>query len=60
LSDEHQIRPLKRAPQVAHLSWMAGKRIECSPRGDATETWADDRGGVMLGLSKSIRDGRTR
>ena len=47
------------APQGADLSWMAGHWLECSPRGEATETWTDDRGGVMLGLSKSIRDGRT-
>jgi len=59
LSNEHQIRPLKSAPQVADLSWMAGYWLECSPRGEATETWTDDRGGVMLGLSKSIRNGRT-
>ncbi len=39
-------------------SWMAGHWLECSARGEAAETWTDDRGQVMLGLSKSIRDGR--
>ncbi|WP_037568157.1 MULTISPECIES: DUF6265 family protein [Sphingomonas] len=47
------------ATQVADLSWMAGHWLECSPRGEAAETWTDDRGGVMLGISKSIRNGRT-
>lgn len=46
-------------PQTADLSWIAGHWLECTPRGEATETWTDGRGGLMLGLSKSIRDGRT-
>lgn len=45
--------------QFADLSWMAGHWLECSARGEASETWTDARGDVLLGLSKSIRDGRT-
>lgn len=47
------------ATQASGLSWMAGHWLECSTYGEAAETWADDREGVMLGLSKSIRNGRT-
>ncbi|MBY0300662.1 MULTISPECIES: DUF6265 family protein [Sphingomonas] len=41
------------------LSWMTGHWLECTPRGEAMETWSDARGGVMLGFSKSIRGTRT-
>jgi len=47
------------AADIADLSWMAGHWLECSARGEAAETWTDGRGQVMLGLSKSVRDGRT-
>jgi hypothetical protein len=44
---------------VADLSWLAGHWLECSAKGEAAETWTDDRGDVMLGLSKSVRNGKT-
>jgi hypothetical protein len=47
------------AGEIADLSWMAGHWLECSKNGESAETWTDGRGGVMLGLSKSVRDGRT-
>lgn len=45
--------------RLSDLSWLAGHWLECSPQGEAMETWTDGRGGVMLGLSKSIRKDRT-
>ncbi|MBB4153417.1 hypothetical protein GGQ80_001319 [Sphingomonas jinjuensis] len=45
--------------QVRDLSWLAGHWSECSSRGVTSETWTDARGGVMLGVSKAIRAGRT-
>lgn len=44
---------------IDDLSWMAGHWLECSPSGAAAETWTDGRGGVMLGVSKSVRGDRT-
>lgn len=46
------------SPAVDDLSWMAGHWLECTARGEAAETWTDGRGGMMLGLSKSLRGGR--
>lgn len=45
--------------QVNDLSWLAGHWLECTPRGETSETWTDARGGVMLGVSRSIRGNRT-
>ena len=47
------------AGQVNDLSWLAGHWLECTPRGETSETWTDARGGVMLGVSKTIRANRT-
>jgi hypothetical protein len=45
--------------QLGDLSWMAGHWLECSPDAETTETWTDDHGGVMLGISKSLRRSST-
>lgn len=44
--------------QLADLSWLAGHWLACGPHGETAETWTDDRGGVLLGISKSVRGGR--
>ena len=43
------------APSVADMSWLAGHWLACSADSETAETWTDARGGVMLGLSKSVR-----
>ena len=47
------------APQVTDLAWLAG----CWARQDAepgsVEVWLEPAGGVMLGMSRTVRGGRT-
>ena len=47
------------APQVADLAWLAG----CWARQDAepgsVEVWLEPAGGVMLGMSRTVRGGKS-
>lgn len=36
------------------LSWMSGYWLDCSDGREASETWSDPRGGLMVGQSLSV------
>lgn len=44
-------------PTVEDLSWMSGYWLSCEDGREASETWTDARGGLMLGLGASLREG---
>ena len=41
------------------LSWMAGYWLDCSPGREASETWTDPRGGIMIGAAVTVASGET-
>ncbi len=42
------------------LSWMAGYWLDCSNGREASETWSDPRGGLMVGHAVTVsRNGRS-
>lgn len=45
-------------PRIDSLQWMAGHWIERRASGDAEEVWLAPRGGVMLAVSRTLRQGR--
>ena len=49
---------LQTAPATADLSWMAGYWLDCSGGREASETWTDPRGGVLVGATATLRNGR--
>lgn len=52
---------LQAAPSVQSLdvSWMAGYWLDCSNGREASETWSDPRGGLMVGHAVTLTaDGR--
>ena len=48
---------LQATPQP-DLSWMAGYWLDCSGGREASETWTDPRGGVLVGAATTLRNGR--
>ena len=44
--------------QSPDLSWMAGYWLDCSGGREVSETWSDDRAGLMVGHSVTISQGR--
>ncbi|MBW3535249.1 MAG: hypothetical protein KY453_08560 [Gemmatimonadetes bacterium] len=50
--------PEGRADPVDALAWMAGCWAGMRPARSYEEQWMAPRGGVMLGMSRSVRDGR--
>ncbi|HEX8472341.1 MAG TPA: DUF6265 family protein [Brevundimonas sp.] len=40
------------------LSWISGYWLSCDDEREASETWTGPRGGLMLGSSVTMRDGR--
>lgn len=40
------------------LSWMAGYWLDCSRGREASETWTDPRGGLLVGVNVTMRNGR--
>ncbi|WP_428151355.1 DUF6265 family protein [Brevundimonas sp.] len=49
---------LQTAPATADLSWMAGYWLDCSQGREASETWTDPRGGVLVGAAATVANGR--
>lgn len=48
------------APGAApDLSWMAGYWLDCTGGREASETWSDPRGGLVVGHTVTVRNGRT-
>ena len=45
--------------ELARLSWMAGCWIQKTPNGEIQEQWMAPGGGIMMGMSRTIADGRT-
>lgn len=49
------------APGVADLSWLEGEWCTVAQGGGQTcEFWGPARGGMMLGTSQTVREGKTR
>ncbi len=50
---------LQTAPVTAdQLSWMSGYWLSCEDGREVSETWSDPRGGLMLGTSITMKNGR--
>lgn len=49
---------LQTAPANPDLSWMAGYWLDCSQGREASETWTDPRGGVLVGAATTVSRGR--
>ncbi len=49
---------LQAAPVSPDLSWMAGYWLDCSNGREASETWTDPRGGVLVGAAATLTNGR--
>ena len=41
------------------LAWMAGYWLDCSQGREASETWTDPRGGVLIGAAVTVASGET-
>lgn len=53
---------LMQAPSSApapDLSWMAGYWLDCSGGREASETWSDPRGDLIVGHTVTVRNGRS-
>lgn len=47
------------AAELERLSWMAGCWIQKTPSGEIQEQWMAPGGGIMMGMSRTVMDGRT-
>ncbi|MBU1348352.1 MAG: hypothetical protein KKA16_15535 [Alphaproteobacteria bacterium] len=45
---------LQASPVPPDLSWMAGYWLDCSQGREASETWTDPRGGVLVGAAVTL------
>jgi hypothetical protein len=45
---------------IDQLAWLQGCWLQARPNGSVEELWMAPGGGVMLGLGRTIRDGRLR
>jgi len=52
--------PLAPEPDVSRLSWMSGCWIQIRANGRIEEQWMAPGGGVMLGMSRTLKDGKVR
>lgn len=50
---------MQAAPAQPDLSWMAGYWLDCSQGREASETWTDPRGGVLIGAAVTVASGET-
>ncbi len=48
---------LAQAAPGPDLSWMAGYWLSCAEGREASETWSDVRGGLMVGHALALEDG---
>jgi len=51
--------PSRAAPRVADLGWLSGCWAAEGGEPGSGETWTSPAGGTMLGLSRTVRSGRT-
>lgn len=51
--------PAGDTPSIDGLSWLAGCWSRARASGMTEEHWMSPRGGTMLGMSRTVRDGRT-
>lgn len=51
--------PARDTPSIDGLSWLAGCWRRARANGMIEEHWMSPRGGTMLGMSRTVRDGRT-
>ena len=49
---------LTQAAPAPDLSWMSGYWLSCADGREASETWSDPRGGLMVGHAVSLENGR--
>lgn len=49
---------LAASPPAPDLSWLAGYWLSCKKGSEVSETWSDQRGGMMLGTSITHKDGK--
>lgn len=49
---------LVQEPATPDLSWMAGYWLACADGREVSETWSDPRGGLMVGHTLTLDDGR--
>lgn len=47
------------APSVSQLAWLAGCWTQARPGGVVEEHWMKPLGGTMLGMSRTVRNGKT-
>jgi hypothetical protein len=45
---------------IDQMAWMQGCWIQAKPNGSVEELWMAPGGGVMLGLGRTVRDGKLR
>ena len=50
---------IQAGPAQPDLSWMAGYWLDCSRGREASETWTDPRGGVLIGAAVTVAAGET-
>ncbi|HBV13458.1 MAG TPA: hypothetical protein DEB60_10095 [Brevundimonas sp.] len=50
---------LQTATPAPDLSWLAGYWLDCSGGREASETWSDPRGGLIVGHTVTVRNGRS-
>jgi hypothetical protein len=48
------------ASSIARISWLGGCWESADPSRGIEEQWMRPRGGTMLGMSRTVREGRTR
>jgi hypothetical protein len=46
-------------PSLERLSWLAGCWVQQRPSGTVEEYWMKPAGGTMLGMGRTVRDGKT-
>ena len=51
--------PTRDTTPIDRLSWLTGCWSRVRPGGMTEEHWMAPRGGTMLGMSRTVRDGRT-
>ncbi|WP_419317309.1 DUF6265 family protein [Caulobacter sp. ErkDOM-E] len=47
-------------PEISRLSWMTGCWMQVRSNGRVDEQWMAPGGGMMLGMSRTLKDGKVR
>ncbi|HWW26322.1 MAG TPA: DUF6265 family protein [Caulobacter sp.] len=45
---------------IDQMAWLKGCWVQAKPNGEVEELWMAPGGGVMLGLGRTVRDGKLR